>query len=49
MFDQEIENSQVVKKQWVFVSHKNSMINKVPNPQTLNIFIESLMDPFKND
>jgi hypothetical protein len=48
MFHQEIENSQIIKKQCIFISHKNSIVNKIPNPQSLNRFIEHLMDPFKH-
>jgi hypothetical protein len=49
MFHQEIENSQVVKKQMFFISTNKSYFNKkLPDPQALNIFIEELMNPFKD-
>lgn len=47
MFHQEIENSQIVKKQWCFISSKHSVYNKIPDPQAINKFIQELMDPFK--
>jgi hypothetical protein len=48
MFHQEIENSQIVKKQLFFISSTKSYFNtKLPDPQALNNFIEELMDPFK--
>jgi hypothetical protein len=48
MFHQEIENSQVVKRQYLWVSKTNALFNRLPNPETLNSFVEDIMDPFKD-
>jgi len=50
MFHQEIENAQIVKQQWFWNTFNVYMGRKLTlnPPESLNIFIEELMDPFKD-
>jgi hypothetical protein len=46
MFHQEIENAQKMKNRWFY--NWCFHYEKIPNPLSLNPFIEALMDPFKD-
>ena len=46
MFYQEIENAEKLKKRWCF--SWCCYYQKLQPPQTINPFIETLMDPFKD-
>ena len=49
MFHQEIENSHIIKNQWSFFKYQfQCCASPLINPQTLNVFIEELMNPFKD-
>lgn len=50
MFHQEIENAQIVKQQWFWNTFNVYMGRKLTlnPPESLNVFIEELMDPFKD-
>lgn len=47
MFQQEIENHEIFKKNWLRTIFGCKSILKTTDPRFLNKFIESLMDPFK--
>ena len=47
MFQQEIENHEIIKHNWLRTLFGCRSILKTTDPRTLNKFIESLMDPFK--
>jgi hypothetical protein len=45
MFNQEIQNAEIIRNRWLWgILYK---FDKLPEPLTLNPFIENLMDPFK--
>jgi hypothetical protein len=48
MFLQEIENAETIKKNWFRYLFFPKYIFNIPNPQKLNRFIKSIMDPFKD-
>ena len=50
MFHQEIENAQILKQQffWYFMTYFFGYKIKLINPESLNSFIEDLMNPFKD-
>jgi hypothetical protein len=49
MFQQEIINQEYIQKHWLlsFFGCKNK--DKLINPMALNSFVDTLMDPFKDD
>jgi hypothetical protein len=48
MFLQEIENVESIKKNWIRHFFFPKYMLKIPDPQKLNRFIKSIMDPFKD-
>jgi len=48
MFMQEIENAEKIKNHWFQRIFFRKYTLDIPNPQTLNRFIKSIMDPFKD-
>ena len=48
MFLQEIENAETIKKNWIRYLFFPKYILNIPDPQKLNRFIKSIMDPFKD-
>jgi hypothetical protein len=48
MFMQEIENAETIKRHWFQRIFFRKYTLDLPNPQTLNRFIKSIMDPFKD-
>jgi len=48
MFLQEIENAETIKNNWFQRIFFRKWTLDLPNPQTLNRFISSIMDPFKD-
>jgi hypothetical protein len=49
MFHQEIENAQIMKRKWIwsFICEIFGRTVSLRKPDSLNTFIEELMDPFK--
>uniref|UniRef100_A0A6C0D8Z6 Uncharacterized protein n=1 Tax=viral metagenome TaxID=1070528 RepID=A0A6C0D8Z6_9ZZZZ len=50
MFHQEIDNAQIIKQKWFWNTLCECIGSRMnlPQPQTLNTFIDDLMDPFKD-
>ena len=50
MFHQEIDNAQIIKQKWFWNTICECIGRRMnlPQPQTLNTFIDDLMDPFKD-
>jgi hypothetical protein len=50
MFHQEIENAQIIKQKWLWNMICTCIGRRMnlPHPESLNSFIDDLMDPFKD-